>query len=212
MPSKFLVIIIESPHRNDIPHGFIEGVALGRMLDLLGIDSFYIPVHNYQDLSDALTIGITNILAQDQFNLNGIQRLPILHISAHGNKQEMGLMDGGTIPWINFKENFSYWNRLLGGNLIINVSTCYGSYAHNMAWTLDDPPFHTLIGSEGSVPVGDLALAFSVFYNVLNQTGNLELAYRKMQFSTVFPFSKHNSGEIQNYYRSFINSFLPPPV
>ena len=95
--------------------------------------------------------------------------VPLLHISAHGNEEGIGLSSGEHITWGELRELFKPINKALGGALLVCLSCCKGYSGVRMAMYPDDEsaPYFALIGNFGSPTWGDTAVAYTTLYHLL---------------------------------------------
>lgn len=111
----------------------------------------------------ALRIGLPE--AMKQFP----DRLPILHLSAHGDRGGIQLSSGTGINWFQLRELIEPINASLSGTLLLCMSACEGYHACQMAMREgDDPhPYLAMIGNYGKPTWSDTAVAYSAFYHRL---------------------------------------------
>lgn len=153
------VYIIESPSDTDIYHKRTEADLLEKVCSLIGVPSS----------SRQVTSKATFKTAIQDFKdrvLNGPLRMPILHISAHGNSEGIEITGGLFIPWSELKEILAPVNQAFGGILILCMSSCEGLAACQMAMSLEDKdlPFLAMVGNSGQPTYPETAVAYSAFY------------------------------------------------
>ncbi|MEA5553280.1 hypothetical protein VB713_20275 [Anabaena cylindrica UHCC 0172] len=158
------VYIIESPSDEDMLDGLTEGRSLASALELAEIRYCYNLVTTKNSLNIALTQRLFNAIAEEN-------KLPILHFSMHGNHQGIGLTDKEFIQWHELLPFIVKIKTFLGNyssDLLICMSSCYGSFANCMATMYPgNIPFKFLIGNKESVPWNDAAVAYITFYHLL---------------------------------------------
>jgi hypothetical protein len=158
---RALVYIVESPNPKDLFDGRTEGRILCEALRIAGIATEYRLVTSRAMFDYALTDEFVSLA-----RVRSDQKLPILHISAHGNRDGIGLTDGTDLPWADLRHRFIPANEALKGLLIVGLSACDGASARQMAmWESGPPPFGLLFGHEGDGSWSDLAIGFAAFYH-----------------------------------------------
>ncbi|MFC1675091.1 hypothetical protein ACFL1K_04330 [Candidatus Omnitrophota bacterium] len=176
--ARFFVYIIESPSPNDLLNDRSEGKLLTKALELALINSKYNLVVNENTFSEALQIR----LYQAMSNTEGT---PILHFSSHGNKDGIGLTNGGFISWEKLKELLIPVNKALRGALVICMSSCEGFRGCRMAMTEGgDFPFFGLIGPKGTPVWSDTAVAFVTFYHLFFKGKSVVEAVKAMRIAS----------------------------
>jgi hypothetical protein len=96
-------------------------------------------------------------------------RLPILHLSAHGGTTGLQLSDSDTLSWEDLRALVLPINEGLSGNLFVCMSACKGYSACQMAMQSDDGPhpYFAIIANHGTPTWSDTAVAYSAFYHLL---------------------------------------------
>lgn len=110
-------------------------------------------------------------------------KLPIIHISAHGNKNGIATTSSDDIiTWDLFHEMLTYINIFFQGNLILCMSSCEGLYAYKMVCrkikNKNEMPFFAIIGNSGKPLWSETAIAFATFYHQINKGQSLTEAVR----------------------------------
>lgn len=155
---KFFVHIIESPSAKDLLNSQLEGRLLIEGLRSAGIASYYNLAVNKTTFMES--IGRRFSAAIKEFGI------PFLHISAHGNKNGIELTDETFFNWSVLKNILLPINRILNGNLFLNISSCSGFFGCKMAMGLDkEMPFFGLVGPTGEIDYADITIAFVAFYH-----------------------------------------------
>jgi hypothetical protein len=155
------VHIIESPSPDDLLNGRTEGRVLNEILNLANIPHCYNLATTKQTLYTALEARLNE--ASKKF-----QKYPILHLSMHGNKNGISLTDNTFLPWADLQAMLTPLNNFLKGELLICISSCFGSYGCEMAMNEDkDEPFWALVGNNYTVSWEDAAVAYVTFYHLL---------------------------------------------
>jgi len=157
MEKKHCVIyIIESPSAKDLYNSYCEGYLLTAGLRLIDMP------YEYHVTADALTF----ISAINKLKSVIKNKVPFLHISAHGDKNGIQLTDKTFIEWNELKEVLIPINVAMDNYLCICISSCSGFHASKMAWNiLGKLPFYGLVGPTKEIPLADMAIAYIVFYH-----------------------------------------------
>jgi hypothetical protein len=93
--SRGLVFIVESPSANDLLNDRVEGGALCGALQLAEIPHAYSLATTRKVLETSLFERLPKLLQSSEF----VDRLPILHLSMHGNGEGVGLTCGDFLTW-----------------------------------------------------------------------------------------------------------------
>lgn len=155
---KCHIHIIESPSAEDILNNRSEGILLSQGLRVIGIESKYLVAISRKTFWKALDERI-------EYDNQTIGP-PILHLSAHGNRDGIGLADGSMIPWDELGTHLQPINKKLNEHLMICISSCAGFQGHRMALKMDekDMPFYGLVGPTTDIAWDEAAIAFLSFY------------------------------------------------
>ena len=159
---EFFVYIVESPSPVDLYHGRSEGERLAKMLQLEGIPCVTRTAINRDALQAALTIGFPEAMKAYP-NL-----YPVLHLSAHGNKDGIQLSTGDLVTWSDLRAVLVPIHTAMP--LLLCMSACEGFSAQQMAmdFTDDAPhPYLAMVGNWGSPTWSDTAVAYLSFYHLL---------------------------------------------
>jgi len=117
---RFFVYIVESPSAHDLYHKRSESDLLRNVLELSGIKSASRLVISAPAFYAALVIGVTEVMRDHPLHM------PILHLSAHGDRNGIQLSNGDLIDWASLGGLLQPINRALGGALIVAMSCCEG--------------------------------------------------------------------------------------
>lgn len=158
----FWVYIIESPSPEDLYLNINEGEILLKTLPLLGITTIKNITVNSNLFEKALTENIFTIS-------ENFRRVPVLHISAHGDKNGLSLTDGSIVSWEKLKEYLNPINQGYKDILIVCLSACESWAGCEMAMCSGTRPFFYLIGSIGTPTWRETVVGFTVFYNLLTK-------------------------------------------
>lgn len=170
----FYVHIVESPSPDDMLDGRNEGRLISEAFRIARIPSSYSLAVAKNKFVEALTPGI--LKGVDFFKL-----YPILHISAHGNKNGILLTDGTFLQWEELREILKPINTFLNNGLTICLSTCSGFSGYKMAKISEENmPFYGIVGPLQQLTWEDSAIAFMVFYNRLSKEGLVKRAIDAM--------------------------------
>ncbi len=176
---RFYVYIIESPSADDLLVNRLEGRVLSEALGVSGIDCNYQLAANPQTFNQSITLNLESIFMQDSY-----RRIPVLHISAHGNHQGVALTDNSFIPWENFYQRLLDINNKFNGNLLVSVSACFGAFAGQLITPNRPSPCFALIGPTMETELSDLAIGYSALYHNIKKTWNLEVAFNAMKIAS----------------------------
>jgi hypothetical protein len=179
MTTPLFVYIIESPSAKDILEGRAEGRALSEVLDLAGIPYSYNLVTNSETWNIALGTRF-----QEAVNYYP-GRVPILHLSLHGNESGVALTDDTVFSWNQLKKELTPLNNKMEGSLLICMSSCFGAYGRRMAVdNSTDNPFYALVGSSNKVSWQDAAVAYVTFYHLLFKGISVDECVKKMKLAS----------------------------
>ncbi|HEY9701343.1 MAG TPA: hypothetical protein V6C58_02800 [Allocoleopsis sp.] len=164
------VHIIESPNDIDILEGTKQGLALGESLGLAKIPYCY----NFVTTKQSFEIALDQRLIQARKHYPA--HFPILHFTMHGNQKGIQLTNETFITWL---ELYNYLmpikqqiKQQYDRPLLICMSSCYGSFALQMALSESNSPYLFLIGNNESVSWSDATVAYITFYHLLFKKNN----------------------------------------
>lgn len=162
MPLHAYVHIVESPSAGDLLYRRGEGNALSEHLRIAEIPHRYLLATTRDTFVKALTRMI-----DDEID-GGFERYPVVHISAHGNTEGIGLTDGTMLEWHELREILEPITARMKGWLLVCLSSCEGYNGVRMAMRAEDQHvFWNLVGCAADVAWEDAAIAYSVFYHQL---------------------------------------------
>jgi hypothetical protein len=160
--SRGLVFIVESPSANDLLDDRVEGRALCSALQLAEIPHAYSLVTTRKALEDSLFERLPRLMQLPQF----LDRLPILHLSMHGNNEGVGLTDGNVLTWDELRELITPLMNVMSGGLLICMSSCFGIGGCRMVMNQTaDHPFWAIIGNKQDATWANAAVAYITFYH-----------------------------------------------
>src|SRR5689334_1005397 len=110
------VYIIESPSAYDLLDGRTEGRTLGEALTLAAIPYWYSLAIDKATLTQALGPRLLEAW-------RALGKLPILHLSMHGNQDGVQLSSGEFISWHDLRNLLLPLNQALQGGLLICMSS-----------------------------------------------------------------------------------------
>ena len=158
----FWVYIIESPSPDDLYLNINEGEILLKTLPLLGIMTTRNITANSNLFKKALT--------EDIYTLSeNFKKVPVIHISTHGDERGLSLTDGSIVSWEKLKGYLNPINKEYKNILIICLSACESWAGCKMAMCSGTRPFFYLIGCIGSPSWRETVVGFTAFYNLLTK-------------------------------------------
>ena len=161
----FWVYIIESPSPEDLYYNINEGEILLKTLPLLGIKT----IRNITASSNLFKKALT----EDIYTISeNFKKVPVLHISTHGNKRGLKLTDESIVSWDKLKEYLGPINQEYKDILIICLSACESWTGCEMAMCSGTRPYFYLIGCIGSPSWRETVVGFTAFYNLLTKRQN----------------------------------------
>ncbi|MBG1271293.1 hypothetical protein [Nostoc sp. WHI] len=188
------VYIIESPSNQDIIRNINEGESLTSALKLARIEYHYNLVQTKKEFFDSI-YELNKLLRQNH-------KTPILHLSMHGNKDEIGLTDQSRIKWdelCNLIKSIQDYLSCFSCDLLICSSSCYGIFVGQMAKIQKGIiPFKFLVGSEREVDWSDAAVAYTSFYHNFFKGCDLAHCVKTMNVaSNYYDFKTISGNDIQ---------------
>jgi hypothetical protein len=163
MQIPFFVYIIESPSAKDFLDNRGEGVILQSALSLAGVSSQLTMAVNTECFREALADRFRSVIQQKFNSLN--PQLPVLHLSTHGGTTGLQCTDGSMMTWDELANLLRPLNQLLGGCLVVCISSCESFNACRMAMKLENLPFLFMVGNSGAPLWSDTAIGFATFYH-----------------------------------------------
>ncbi len=163
MSLNLRVFIVESPSTLDLYKGRHEGTSLCSTLNLSDIPCDYRLCADKVHLKDALNPTRFKDSASKGEN-------PVLHISAHGNVAGIVLTSGETLNWVELHDLIRPINDVVGGSLLLGMSSCKSSWARLIATSADGrPPFLAMVTNSGSPMWSETAVGFCTFYHLMQR-------------------------------------------
>lgn len=152
------VHVIESPADRDLLDGRMEGKALCEALALAGIPYYYSLATSPQMFDASFTTRLQDAVAH-------FKKLPIIHLSLHGDTNGVQLTSGDVLTWENLRRIIDPITGALG-ELLVCMSSCSGASGCRMAMHTDpNKPFWALVGNAHDVAWADAAVAYITFYH-----------------------------------------------
>ncbi len=150
------VNIVESVKLADLILSRNEGPALAETLRKMEIPIRYKMVYSKEEFI-AFTETISPMFYNDTIFL------PVLHISAHGNKKCIGFSDGDTIDWSELGDILTPINKKCMRSLTVVMSSCSGFNAWRSIFGKKSPYF-LVLGPCREVSWSDALHAYKIFY------------------------------------------------
>jgi hypothetical protein len=175
MPTNadYQVYVIESPSDKDIYHGVGAGSMLQQALDIAGIHATYRLVVNEDRLVAAFEEMLSGFLDKN--------KVPILHIIAHGNENEIALTSGYMVSHDELGNGLRIVNQALGGELIVCLSACEGYKLAKCGVTNEPAAFATLVGNLAKPSWADNIVGFTAFYYLMAKGKTIKEAVEGMK-------------------------------
>lgn len=152
------VCIVESPNSGDLYLGRHEGAALRDALRLVGLPAECRLVVNRSALREALTSGLVEMMRTYP------NRIPAIHLSAHGDRNGIQLTSGETISWSELGDLLRPFNAYIAHGLILCVSACDGfAYAFEKI-AKGGAPYEHLVSCAGKPTWAETLIGFLTFY------------------------------------------------
>lgn len=206
---KFFVFVIESPSAVDLYHRRGEGDLLRQAVELNGIPCILKTAISIAAFDACIKIGLSEAMRA----LPGY--IPLLHISAHGDKNGIQLSDGHVIDWETLREHLRPINQALGGSLVVCLSSCEGYMGVRMAmYTADhDLPYYALIGCGSKPTWAETAVGFTTFYHQLCRGEHIAKAVEVMALASGNPmFWLEHAERSRQGFIEYINEETQPEV
>ncbi len=174
---SFTVHIIESPSPDDFLSNRCEGALLCEALKLAGIRAELSTVVNKDTFAKAIK-SIQHSVEKPTRS----SAVPILHISAHGNKTSIGLtQDDHRLKWHDLAEYLDPLQAACKSSLLISMSTCMGYNGFIMSIRTKSPPYYALVGPKANPTWSDTLVAYiTLYHNLIVQRRTLPKAVAAM--------------------------------
>jgi hypothetical protein len=201
---KGFVYIIESPSAHDLLDGRTEGRTLGEALTLAAIPHWYSLAIDKATLTQALGPRLLEAC-------RALGKLPILHLSVHGNQNGVQLSSGEFISWHDLRNLLLPLNQAMQGGLLICMSSCFGASGCRMAMYSDsEPSFWALVGNTGNTPWADAAVGYVTFYHLFFKGTGVEQCVPAMRVAAGDPnFLLVSGPEAKANWLAFVQKQTP---
>jgi hypothetical protein len=158
----FFVYVLESPSAPNLYHGRGEGHLIREAVKLNGLPCTVRCAISRVAFRAALRLDLLRLTTA-----RAPACPPVLHISAHGFEEGIGLSNGEVLRWHELKDLLRPINRVLKGYLLVCMSSCKGYSGIRMAMALedDDLPFCALVGTSGTPTWSETAVAYATLYH-----------------------------------------------
>lgn len=162
--------------------------ALMAAAKMSGILSEDIPVSGISGFKDA----IAHIGRQ---MLNDTSSYPLVHIACHGSKDGLQLMSGEEVTWSLLAEIVRPLHLSTRKNLVLGLSSCFGSSAGPaMTWLDVELPCKAIFGPRLKVQIGEAAIAWSVLYHNLSKASDFRKCRKMVHQMNVAIDKLHQDG------------------
>lgn len=178
---QFFVYVVESPSAPDLYHDRTEADFIRKAVLLNGIPCIRRTVINGEAFGASLAIG----LREEMEKLPN--RIPILHVSAHGSKAGIQLSSGEILTWEALRQHLVPINQALKGTLLVCMSTCEGYSGTQMAMDENpdaEHPYIAIVGNGEAPTWPETAVGFATFYHQLALGYQLEDAVNAMRVAS----------------------------
>jgi hypothetical protein len=174
------VYIIESPSAVDIYHGRSEGALLRQAVGLDRIPCVVRTAISAEAFIAALRLGLPEAMKQNP------ERVPILHVSAHGSQEGIQLSNGEVIRWDQLRHLLMPLNKGLSGYLLLCMSACEGYSACRMAMQTEnnEHPYFGIVANSGKPTWSDTAVAYATFYHLMAKGVPIPQVVEAMRLAT----------------------------
>ena len=161
----FFIYVIESPSSEDVFVDRHEGSLIYHAAKLNGIECIIRNAFSPELFEHALKTDLPHLMKENR------ACPPIIHISAHGNKNGIHLTNEEIISWPHLCELLIPINKLLNGGLFLCMSSCKGFAALRMSFSSikTQLPFSGVIGNTGEPLWNETGIAYATFYNLLKK-------------------------------------------
>lgn len=168
------ILIIQS--LND----YLTGNKLQDDLNILTIFTDGIVSSELIDARDKKTF-LSTLVTIKKDVLNGKYN-PIIHIEAHGNPDNNGLVlaSGESITWQELKMPLAEINEATRLNLVVCIAACYGGSLTKVLGTQDRAPCWALVGPKEEMFPEDLLKDYTGFYEKIFKTKSGGMAIKRL--------------------------------
>lgn len=206
---KFFVYVVESPSPLDLYHRRSEGELIRQAVNLNQIPCSVVTAINLEAFEASLKIGLPEAM-------NIFQNLiPVLHISAHGDKEGIQLSSGQVLPWAILRKYLTPINEALKNNLLVCMSCCKGYSGTRMAMFPEDEgyPFYAIVANSEDPLWADTAVAYSSFYHLLAKGEYIVDAVNAMRVASGNnTFFVNTAEESRQGYLDYLSKLKPQQI
>lgn len=140
-----------------------EGEALGRVLEISGIQTHHYPVQTTAELASA----VTSIARHPRCISHHRHFLPFFHFALHATEDGV-MIKQKLVRWSALLDILAPLRERLEGNLMIAMSACSGFFGYQLACSRERFTYHFLVGTRRTpLDWRDSVLAFHIFYHSL---------------------------------------------
>lgn len=111
--------------------------------------------------------------------LRDIERIPMVHLDGHGDRDNMRFPSGEMVSWGAIFAKLREINVLACNNVFMTCGACESAYALEGSEILDPTPVYALLAPAKQVRAGTIREGFRKFYRVLLETENGATALRE---------------------------------
>lgn len=178
--AKVFVYFVESPSPDDFFIGRSEGGVIAQAARLNQIPCAGRCVASGPTLEKALICGLYAEM------LKNSDRLPMLHISAHGNGEGISLTDSTFISWDQLRKYLKPLNKAFAGNLFLCMSSCEGASASRMSMHVNDLefPYSMLVSNYGTPTWSETAIGYATLYHHIAAGRTIPQAVEAMKIAS----------------------------
>lgn len=205
VPPSFVIHILDSPRTDERAAGIDEGKKLQTLLDAEKLEIMSYPILNFTAFAEAIgTIAARHLTTET---------IPILHLSMHGNDEEIGLADGHTIKWHALIGYIYVLSRAIDRRVLVCMSACEGFSAISMACLAKTLPFFALVGPATSPSWNEAAAGYAAFYKAIARGKTIPEAVDEMNSAvSTKVFNWKGADEAQKELMAELAKQPSPPI
>lgn len=190
------VHIIESPNDRDLLKMRLEGRSLTEAMNLAGVPWSYSLATTKAAFIESLGARLSQAYEQLE------KRMPILHLSMHGNDEGLALTNGEFITWHELRELLLPLIDAMNGALLLCISACSGFSAVQMAMYEDEhQPFWALVTHLNEARWSDASVAFITFYHLFFKEKSMDECVAAMKVASGDQNFVHRFGQdVRQHY------------
>lgn len=130
----------------------------------------------------------------------------ILHIEAHGNKNEMSFKNGDKMSWQDLIDCITPINQKLKNGIHLFVLTCFGRYIGLDIDTKKTVPFKSFLTAREKIYPNEIIGYYTSLYEKIIETGDLYKAANDNEIMNVH--NKFHIKDVEYFYVMYFNSLL----